>query len=430
MTSLGDQTSPPEAGDERLDDQRGEFAVVDGDLIDLVRDSFQPSSPVKTRDLFAGRTEQMNEIADLVDQTGQHGAVFGERGVGKTSLARVMTDILSTRTQSIKVNCTAADTFKAIWQRVLGDLALAVTRPSPGFRSTPNMEAFDAAELLPKDLGPDELRRVLAHLVATLGRPLVVFLDEFDRIEDEATRTAFADTLKALTDQDVDVTVILVGVANNISELVTEHQSIERNLIQVAMPRMSSEELKQIVRTGLSRCGMTIDDAALDSITSLSLGLPHYTHLLAQRAALRVVEEGDEDRHIERSHVEVAIKQALSAAQQSVRDAYIAATQSNRDESLYRQVLLACALARTDESGFFKAADVRDPLTGILGKRVDIPQYAQHLKAFCGARGSVLERRGPARQVRYRFASPIMQPYVLMRGVEDGLITAAQVQDR
>ena len=403
-----------------------EADTYDQGRADLIRSSFQPSAPVKTRDLFSGRNEQMTAILDLVDQAGLHGAVFGERGVGKTSLARIMSEILSKRMYTVRVNCSANDTFQNVWQRVLGELDLYAPQPAPGFEAAPTMRPVDVTQLLPGEAGPDEVRRALSRLVTLLGRQLVVFLDEFDRIANAEVRTAFADTLKALSDQDIDVTLILVGVADNITELVAEHASIERNLAQIHMPRMSQDELRQIVVTGLKKSDIAITDGAMSWITTLSIGLPHYTHLLAQRAALNVIEAPRSDDTITTGDVETAIMGAIDVAQQSVRDAYNTATTSNRSESLYQQVLLACALAKTDDSGFFKAVDVRDPLTGILGRPA---QYAQHLKAFSGpgTRGSVLEARGSAWQVRYRFANPLLQPYVLMRGIQDNLIDPAAV---
>ena len=402
-------------------------SAYDAGRIQAVKQSFQPSAPVKTRDLFSGRYEQIAEIVDVVEQAGLHGAVFGERGVGKTSLVRIMTAGLSTsRVEAVRVNCSAKDSFPRIWHRVLGDIAAAVQSPSPGFRSVPAVKQVDLAQLLSPDGGPDEVRRALAQVVEFLGRSLVIFLDEFDRLEDATVRAAFADTLKALSDQDVDATIVIVGVADNISELVAEHASIERNLSQIHMPRMSEAELREIISTGLRKCDLAIMDDAMSWITSLSIGLPHYTHLLAQKAALRVLDLQERSDIITTVEVQEAIRAAIKGAQQSVRDAYNAATASNRSESLYREVLLACALANTDDTGFFKAGDLRDPLAIILGR---IPQFAQHLKAFTGVskRGQVLETRGSARQVRYRFANPLVQPYVLMRGMEDGLVDAKAV---
>ena len=53
----------------------------------LSSQAFNPSGPVSDRDLFAGRESQLTDILGAVGQSGQHAILFGERGVGKTSLA-------------------------------------------------------------------------------------------------------------------------------------------------------------------------------------------------------------------------------------------------------------------------------------------------------------------------------------------------------
>ena len=49
--------------------------------------AFNPSGPVSDKDLFAGRESQITDVLGAVGQSGQHVILFGERGVGKTSLA-------------------------------------------------------------------------------------------------------------------------------------------------------------------------------------------------------------------------------------------------------------------------------------------------------------------------------------------------------
>ena len=51
---------------------------------------FQPRTPIATKELFAGRWPELTEISDAVHQTGLHVVIYGERGVGKTSLANVI----------------------------------------------------------------------------------------------------------------------------------------------------------------------------------------------------------------------------------------------------------------------------------------------------------------------------------------------------
>jgi len=125
-------------------------------------------------------------------------------------------------------------------------------------------------------------------------------------------------------------------------------------------------------------------------------------------------------------HVDAAMKRALEKSQESVRSDYAAGVHTNRSDTLFREVLLACALAKTDDRGFFTPQSVVDPLSSILGKPVRIANFQNHLKEFISKdRGCILVRRGKERAYKFRFADPMMQPYIIMRGVEEGLIKAS-----
>jgi len=52
-----------------------------------------------------------------------------------------------------------------------------------------------------------------------------------------------------------------------------------------------------------------------------------------------------------------------------------------------------------------------------------IDNFQEHLKKFIlEERGCVLARRGWDRAFKFRFRDPMMQPYVIMRGVEEKLV--------
>jgi len=87
--------------------------------------------------------------------------------------------------------------------------------------------------------------------------------------------------------------------------------------------------------------------------------------------------------------------------------------------------LLACALAETDQEGrgTFAPLAVCKPLSKILNKTVKIDAFQQHLKKFITEeRANILVRRGQERAFRFRFREPMMQPFVIMRGIEQGLV--------
>jgi len=381
-------------------------------LTGLAMRAFTPGSAIDKLDLFAGRLDQIMDVLRALDQRGQHVVLYGERGVGKTSLANVLGELNVTRgthtarLPSVSFNCSKKDDFSSIWNHVLRDLEVAP----------------DQAEFL--DLTPEDVR----HALNGVKQPTLVIIDEVDRLDHDAdTHTLLADTVKTLSDHSSLVTLVLVGVADSVEGLIGEHPSTERALSQVLMPRMSTKELGEIVDKGLSALKMGISTAARTRVTQLSEGLPHYTHLLTLFAVQRAI--ADDRREVQDADVNSAITMAEKKAQHTIKSAYQRATRSTRPGSLFERVLTACALADKDELGYFSAGAVREPMTAIMGKPYDIPAFARHLNEFASpVRGDVLTRSGQSRRYFYRFDNPMLQPYVILKAISNGLVTEGQIR--
>jgi hypothetical protein len=189
---------------------------------------------------------------------------------------------------------------------------------------------------------------------------------------------------------------------------------------------MPKKELYKIMETGLGRLEVSIEEDGKDFIASLSQGLPHYTHLLALHATRDALESGGS--HIRMSNVRSAIRRAVDEAQETIRNAYSLATDSARKDNLYSDVLLACALAKKNDAGFFSMAALRTELQKITGKPYQIPSFAQHIRSFCDVtRGALLQRRGTRGLYRFRFEDPLMQPFIIMRGLSSGRLASDAV---
>jgi nucleoside-triphosphatase THEP1 len=405
-------------------------AISDAEKVKLlvgVAKVFSPSAPVDKTTLFAGRSKQVSSVIGSVFQRGQHVIIFGERGVGKTSLANVLFDFLSQAglqsMESGTINCDPSMDFSSLWHKIFRDISINIASAPAGFTSQPISEKFSLETMLPEVVTPDDVRYALKRL----PDKSMIIIDEVDRIGDkQATTSLLADTIKTLSDHSIDTTLILVGVADSIDELIAEHRSTERALVQIHMPRMSDEELFEILDKALSQVDMTIDEDAKLRIARLSKGLPHYTHLLGQNASLTAL--GADRKNIAKQDITFAIKRSLELAQASIISSYHKATISPR-ENLYKQVLLACALAKTDYLGFFSAADVREPMSRIMERKYEIPAFSQHLNAFCDeTRGPILQRTGTKRRFRFRFINPLLQPFVIMRGVDEEMISEDEIE--
>jgi len=393
------------------------------DRLRLVGEAFRPAAPIDRRSLFSGRSEQISELFSIAAQPGQHAVIFGERGVGKTSLAAVTAEMFKSANILVaRATCDISDDYGSVWRKAFDELRLHTTTQKVGFTGGTQETSRSLAGLLGDDVTPNSVRNALEQI--STQRDVVIFIDEFDRLQDAAGRVLFADTIKTLSDRVVRATVALIGVADSVSELVREHRSVERALAEIHMPRMTRQELAEIAARGIELAQMAIRPDAVRRIATLSQGLPHYTQLLTQLAAQaalaarRTVVSGRD--------VDVAVGRALERAQQSVVEAYQEATADTR-KSIYPQVLLACALAPEDDFGLFTPTDVREPLSRILGKPHKTASFARHLDELSQeSRGEVLQKYGTGRTSRYRFLNPLLQPYVAMRGVSEGLV---RVQD-
>jgi len=382
-------------------------------LIGQINRAFTPNTPIDSRSLFSGRTEQVEKLISAIFQKGSHAVLFGERGVGKSSLARTIFDFLVMAFDDASgyyhalVNCAEGMSFEDIWRTIFKQLTFEQTDGIPA--------TLDQA--LPENPNSENIREVFQ----LIDHPTIITFDEFDRIEDERVHKKMADTIKTLSDNAIRTTLILVGVADSVDDLIGEHQSIERSIKQVPVPRMSKAELLQIVDNGVSHCeGLTVQTEARERMADFAQGLPSYTHLLTRESALHAVRQGRTD--VSMGDLEAGIKESVDGQLGTTLTLYTKATTAARG-IYFKPVLLACALAQKDERGFFYAKDVVPPLKAVIPNAPGIQQFAQHLKDFSESRGPVLEREGR----RYRFIKPLMGPYVVLRGLADGLIKDHQL---
>jgi Cdc6-like AAA superfamily ATPase len=386
---------------------------------------FQPRTPITTKDLFAGRWNELTQISDSVNQSGLHVVIYGERGVGKTSLANVVNATIwaidrygkseedAPYRLVVKVVANTGDTFSSVWHRLFAE----VNWPNKS-GDVQDVVSTKIAFSLPDQLSIDDVRRVLSQ---TSGG--VFIIDEFDQASREVSK-GMTELIKALSDLVVDCTVILVGVSETVDKLVEDHASIVRAIVQVKVERMKSDELKQILEKAEQALEIRFAQDATSLIVHLSQGLPHYTHLIGLHA-VRSAAARFSLSEVQREDVFEALKKAVKQAEQSVAEKHTTAIHSAHKSALYRQVLLACALAASryhDALGYFTPSAVVGPLGSILHKPVTIATFTNHLIEFSQEkRGLILERDGQPWGYRYRFRDPLLVPYVFMDGLESGI---------
>jgi hypothetical protein len=191
------------------------------------------------------------------------------------------------------------------------------------------------------------------------------------------------------------------------------------------MPRMSPDELADIIDERLPKLNMEMASGTKARTIQLSQGLPGYVHLLGQLSVRAAID--DHKSKVIDKRLREALNEALDKADRSTRQDYYRAVESPAKDHKYKEALLGCALATTNELGMFFAGSVREPYSKIRGRPMGIENFATHLNEFCNAdRGPALIKSGKRKRYQYRFVNPLLQPLVVMVGVRDGLIKIDQ----
>ena len=389
---------------------------------DRLPKAFTPTRPIDLPELLYGRRNLLYRLQDDVMTPGNHVLLYGDRGVGKTSIARVLGYMMQEPEEphglrSILLSCDTFDSFGTIWRKVFQEILLAERQL--GFsqyegrsivgRWNPEDDVIEA---------PNDVRL----LMGALPNPTVVIIDEFDRVQDPDTRLRMTDTIKLFSDTDTPCSIILVGVGQSIDDLVTAHESISRNLDYVHVEPMTLGELVEIIQQGFSLANMQFVEGLDFRIANLSQGYPHYTHLLGLWSGRKAADRGS--RLVDWIDLQRAIPNSIENAMGSIRLEYERATDSPQPNNLFKQVLLACAMADKDVRGRFRLTDVRSPLQSILGRSINPISYQRHLSAFCDEdRGPTLIKTGRRRNYRWHFANPQLIPFVRLQGIKDGFIS-------
>ena len=246
------------------------------DLLDV----FTPARPKISGRALTGRHTELNRIVAALTAERCHVVLYSKRGRGKTSLANAAVEVLRSRGVAVaRYTCHSGSSFQEIVNGLLRDLPGSLLVVSAEQRSGTGCEAA-----LPKD------GLCLADLVLLPSRltcrSLVCVVDEFDRVEDAIVRSQFADAIKHLSDRGSQLVFLLIGVAENLDNLLGQHESIRRNVVPVALPLLTRDEVRTMVATGATQAGFDIEGAVLDDVAALSGGVPY----VAQSVALRMIQ--------------------------------------------------------------------------------------------------------------------------------------------
>jgi Cdc6-like AAA superfamily ATPase len=362
-------------------------------------------------ELYLGRVAEVRLMVQAVHDPAKHVLLYGERGIGKTSLANTFWRQSNTSNFPIlaaRLQVNPFDDFSSLWSRALKEFQTVFRHYSAEICST-------FAYVSP-DIVRHEFQKIPRHLGA------IMIVDEFDLLRDREARELTANLLKSLHDHAINVTVLLIGVAQNVEELISNHKSLRRVLSLVKLERVNTVDLGAILDSRLRLTSLEISTEARSEIVTLSCGLPYYVQILGKLAAQNAIEHHRLQVRVE--DVTAAIENFLVEDGRSFSGDYQRATESRFASNIFRDVILASALTCSDPSGGFESSEVSKILNVIAPEKgYHHTRVQQRLAEFISdRRGRILIRSRTQARYRYCFADALMQPFIVMKAIKDGVI--------
>lgn len=396
---------------------------------DNIHRVFIPSTPVIDKNQCYGRYKEITLITEALQEPGKHLLLFGGRGYGKTSIANIVSHNLSNKGFFIiKINChRSLNTYTEIWKDIfkvtlsaINDDHLKISKKLKDYFSESkkminqkNIQIIDVISFFKK-----------------VNFPFLIILDEADLIIRNSTSIGkFSDTIKAFSDQLPNIKLLIVGIAKNSSELIGEHASLERCLVEVNIDRMSEKDLIDILDGGLFKIDMRADEAVKKNLVLFAHGFPYFIHLLSLYAVEDAI--GLNYKLLVEKNFQNAVIRALNNMQENLRKMFKRIL--GRSPEKYEQILNAAMrleeksieeqyyLSRQDpkyQINYEKIGFTSQELSFYFDKKnpsLGDKKITQTLNLLCNAKKSVFVKKQTWNERCYSFANPLFRAYLHRR---------------
>jgi Cdc6-like AAA superfamily ATPase len=244
---------------------------------------FGANRPVDNRNELCGRQSELHRLTSAMCDSHMHGLIFGPRGSGKTSLARVFGDYADENGFTvIYLSCAGGEDFGELMAPYLDDL------PARSFGMRQEEFSQTLAALVPS-LNP---RSLASLLVQIQDEQVILILDEFDRVESATVKAQVAMLAKLLSDMRSNVRLLFVGISGNVEDLIGAHASIRRHLIAISVSPLPEEDVDRFIQEASKVSGISFADPARLMIRWLARGSPYHMRLFCLRAAFAALDSG------------------------------------------------------------------------------------------------------------------------------------------
>ena len=292
-----------------------------------------PSRPIISIQHLMGRDEELETIERALYQAGRHIFIFGDRGVGKSSLgATAAYQYQASGAEPIFVAGSVDDTFKSVIANIanqaLGRSRLEATKRQEnigvewrGLKWGSGVE-ISTIEVASQIQTVGDATELLKQVAERHSQKSIVVVDEFDAIGSVEERNKFASLLKQLGDQSVNLKFIFTGIGETLDELLGAHPSAFRQLETVQLFRLSWEGRREIVTSAAEAFGLSVDDNVSWRIAIVSDGFPYYVQLITEKMLWEAFADPVIVEQMGPQHYQLGLRKAIQSINAELKRPY------------------------------------------------------------------------------------------------------------
>lgn len=329
---------------------------IDQDRIsEVLKTHLTPSAHITSPERLFGRGRKLVQIERAFNSNGRHVFIFGDRGVGKTSLAMTAAYLHQpSADEPVYVLCSETSSFSDILFAIGNNaLPLRERMEAGANRGTLGMTvhgfgaSYKAGERPISNFGApadiNEASNIIRYINERRPKGTVVVIDELERLKNEDDKTKLAEFVNSISSVQTDTKFILSGIGHTVEDLLGAHRSATRKLETIELERISHDELWKIVSTVADELGVVVDRDFLIRASILSDGFPHYVHLIAESLFWAMFDDEHMCTRATASHFRAAVTGAIERTEVEHKSAYRRATEKVKNTREYELALWALA---------------------------------------------------------------------------------------
>jgi len=210
-------------------------------------------------------------------------------------------------------------------------------------------EGTKSSHLINKPKTINDALEVMRFVSSRFRDPLVIVIDELERIESPDEREKFGELIKNVPELGDKVRFIFCGISNDINELLSSHPSAGRILETIKLDRLNHNHLWEIILGVANKLGVTVDKETLIRISQISDGFPHFVHLIGESMFWNMWDDDSAVSQTRPCDFKAGVLGALSRTEEVHRAAYDRATMKTKNTQQYEMALWALADRTSDK---------------------------------------------------------------------------------